>query len=305
MGHPCTSLIARLPHVIVHLITQSEWDLAQSTGTIMSSTLSTEGFIHCSAPHQALAVAERFYPNRDDLLALLVDDSRIGQSLRWDPPSHPDGSPALPGEEFFPHVHSALSIDVVAKALPLRWNGASYEDVEPLHRFRVVSLADRPEHWQLAAEWSHDAWRHEFPADTVQTYLDQYALAASPGERLVEVYAAIDPANQLLGLTTLVDDDELPGVVEPGPWLAAVWVHPDHRRRGTGGSLVRHATLRAHSLGVSELFLYTEDQQAWYEAKGWQRVRDATLNGHAVTVMTKRLLEPPTDRATSAPRSSR
>jgi len=123
----------------------------------------------------------------------------------------------------------------------------------------------------------------------VQTYLDQYALAANPGDRLVEVYAALDPSDRLLGLTTLVDDDELPGVTEPGPWIAAVWVDPSSRTVGVGGSLVRHATLRADSLGVRDLYLYTEDQQPWYERKGWHRVRDASLNDLAVTVMSKRL----------------
>jgi GNAT superfamily N-acetyltransferase len=141
----------------------------------------------------------------------------------------------------------------------------------------------------MAARWSFEAWKHEFPNDTVQTYLDQYALAADPGDRLVEVYCALDSNERLLGLTTLVDDDELPGVVEPGPWIAAVWVNPDARLSGVGGSLVRHATLRAHVRGVEDLYLYTEDQQEWYQRRGWKSVRDASLNGLAVTVMTKRL----------------
>lgn len=274
--------------MIVHLITQADLIAARISGSISPESLATEGFVHCSAPHQALATATRFYPVRDDLVALLVDDRAFSDALRWEPPAHPDGSPALPGEEYFPHLYSALPLHAVKETLPLKWNGSRYEDVAPLHRFRIVALADHPSLWQQAAEWSFDAWRHEFPRDTAQTYLDQYALAANPGDRLVEVYAALDPADRLLGLTTLVDDDELPGVIEPGPWIAAVWVHPSSRTIGVGGALVRHATLRAQSLGVGDLFLYTEDQQAWYERKGWQRVREASLNGLPVTVMTKR-----------------
>ena len=275
--------------MIVHLITQVELTAAKSAGTIAPESLTTEGFMHCSAPHQALVTATRFYPNRSDLVAVLIEDSKLGDMLRWEPPAHPDGSPALPGEEFFPHLYSALKFDAVRKFLPLSWVGTQYEEVAPLHPFRIVALADHPNLWQQAAEWSFAAWRHEFPQDTIETYLDQYALAANPGERLVEVYAALGPSDRLLGLTTLVDDDELPGVIEPGPWIAAVWVDPSSRTVGVGGSLVRHATLRATSLGVRDLYLYTEDQQFWYERKGWQRVRNASRNGLAVTVMTKQL----------------
>ena len=275
--------------MIVHLITQVELTAAKSAGTIAPESLTTEGFMHCSAPHQALVTATRFYPNRSDLVAVLIEDSKLGDMLRWEPPAHPDGSPPLPGEEFFPHLYSALKFDAVRKFLPLSWVGTQYEEVAPLHPFRIVALADHPNLWQQAAEWSFAAWRHEFPQDTIETYLDQYALAANPGERLVEVYAALGASDRLLGLTTLVDDDELPGVIEPGPWIAAVWVDPSSRTVGVGGSLVRHATLRATSLGVRDLYLYTEDQQFWYERKGWQRVRNASLNGLAVTVMTKQL----------------
>ena len=282
-------MIARLLGVIVHLITQDELTTAQATGFVAPTSLHTEGFVHCSAPHQALATANRFLPCRTDLFALLIDQERLGGDLRWEPPAHPDGSPTRPGEEFFPHLYSTLSLGAVTTTVPLRWNGAGYDHVAPLNGFRIVALADRRELWHEAAEWSFRAWRHEFPNDTVQTYLDQYALAANPGNRLVEVYAALGTDDRLLGLTTLVDDDELPGVTEPGPWIAAVWVDPPTRSIGVGGALVRHATLRARSRGVRELFLYTEDRAAWYEQKGWRQIREASLNGLAVTVMSRRL----------------
>lgn len=278
--------------MIVHLITRAEWVTAQAAGGIIAESLSIEGFVHCSAPHQSLHTATRFFPARDDLLALLVDESLLGADLRWEPPAHPDGSPTRAGEEFFPHLYASLPITAVMDAISLQWTGTTYAAVAPLHPFRITALAEHPEHWEQAAQWSFEAWNHEFPNDTVQTYLDQYTLAANPGDRLVEVYCALGSNDRLLGLTTLVDDDELPGVIEPGPWIAAVWVHPDVRLHGVGGSLVLHATLRAHARGVGDLCLYTEDQQAWYERHGWKRVRDTMLNALPVTVMTKRLSPP-------------
>ena len=151
--------------------------------------------------------------------------------------------------------------------------------------FKVVALAEHPHHWQTAAEWSFAAWHHEFPSDTVQTYLDQYRLAASKPERLIEIYAAIDTGDKLLGVATLVDDDELPDAPEPGPWLAAVFVTPDARKFGVGSALVDRVVTRARDLGHKKLFLYTEHAADWYLSKGWKIVRDTVFLGLHHTVM--------------------
>ena len=151
--------------------------------------------------------------------------------------------------------------------------------------FKVVALAEHPHHWQTAAEWSFAAWHHEFPSDTVQTYLDQYRLAASNPERLIEIYAAVDSDDKLLGVATLVDDDELPDAPEPGPWLAAVFVTPDARKFGIGSSLVDRVVTRARDLGHKKLFLYTEHAAAWYLDKGWTKIRDTVFLDLQHTVM--------------------
>ena len=151
--------------------------------------------------------------------------------------------------------------------------------------FKVVALAEHPHHWQTAAEWSFAAWHHEFPTDTVQTYLDQYSLAASKPEKLIEIFAAIDGDDNLLGVATLVDDDELPDAPEPGPWLAAVFVAPDARKFGVGSALVERVVSRTRELNYSTLYLYTEHAQIWYRDKGWTKIRDTVFLGLHHTVM--------------------
>ena len=151
--------------------------------------------------------------------------------------------------------------------------------------FKVVALTEHPHHWQQAAEWSFEAWEHEFPSDTVQTYLDQYALARSKPEQLLEVFAAVTDNDQLLGVATLVHDDELPDAPEPGPWLAAVFVTPDARKFGVGSALVANVVNRASELGYTKLFLYTEHAHSWYETKGWIKIRDTIFLGLHHTVM--------------------
>ena len=159
-----------------------------------------------------------------------------------------------------------------------------------MNSFKVALLAEYPHHWQLAAQWSFDAWSHEFPSDTVQTYLDQYALAASESEKLIEVFTAIDSQDNLLGVATLVDDDELPDAPEPGPWLAAVFVTPDSRKFGVGSALVEHVVNRARELGFPKIYLYTEHQELWYASKGWTKIRDIVFLGLHHTVMQLELI---------------
>jgi N-acetylglutamate synthase-like GNAT family acetyltransferase len=156
--------------------------------------------------------------------------------------------------------------------------------------FKVIALAEHPHHWQTAAEWSFEAWKHDFPSDTVQTYLDQYALAASESEELLEVFAATDSHGNLLGVATLVDDDELPDAPEPGPWLAAVFVTPSAREFGVGSALVEHVVNRARELGYPKIYLYTEHQELWYASKGWTKIRDIVFLGLHHTVMQLELV---------------
>ena len=159
-----------------------------------------------------------------------------------------------------------------------------------MNSFKVASLAEHSHHWQTAAEWSFEAWKHDFPSDTVQTYLDQYALASTKSEELLEVFAAIDSQDDLLGVATLVDDDELPDAPEPGPWLAAVFVTPDARKFGVGSALVEHVVNRARELGYPKIYLYTEHQELWYASKGWSKIRDIIFLGLHHTVMQLELV---------------
>lgn len=177
-----------------------------------------------------------------------------------------------------PSAAGWLGIGTVVGALSLAARG------EP-RAATIVSLASRPDLWDTAAHWSVEQWRKEFPDDTVDTYLGQYRAATEGGSGVLEVWAALARDGALAGIATLVDDDELPGATEPGPWLAAVFVAPESRGAGVGGALVAHVVDRARALGHADLFLYTSDQQEWYRRRGWIPLRDSSVNGVAVTVM--------------------
>lgn len=151
--------------------------------------------------------------------------------------------------------------------------------------FNLKSLGHCPQHWNTAAEWSLTAWAHEFPSDTLQTYLRQYDDVAHSISGMPDVVAAVSADDELLGIATLTFDDELPDALESGPWLAAVYVSPQARRIGVGQVITMWVAARAQMLGFPVLYLYTEDKREWYEDMGWRYCRPSAINSLPVAVM--------------------
>ncbi|WP_134495599.1 GNAT family N-acetyltransferase [Microvirga pakistanensis] len=54
------------------------------------------------------------------------------------------------------------------------------------------------------------------------------------------------------------------------PWIAALWVEPEDRRRGIGAALVDRAADFAFGTGATRLYLLSrERRRAYYESLGW------------------------------------
>lgn len=149
---------------------------------------------------------------------------------------------------------------------------------------RIIDIPTDPAVRRMVAAWCVAEWPHLFPDDTDRWYLDMYSEADSTGARPPHALVAFD-GDEIVGTASLVVDDELPGAMEPGPWLAAVYVVPSHRGHGIGRALVREVLERAEA----DVWLYTENEVTWYESMGWSRVRESAVNGHSVTVMVSRV----------------
>jgi len=272
--------------VILHLTNSANWIEAQQQGFITAPSLATEGFIHCSTEHQMRDVANKYYRGATDMVLVHIDPVTLASPLKWEPPAHIDGSPSLPNEPLFPHIYGVINLDAVIRVIDFPSNSdGSFDLPAQLTAFSIIPIKQVPHHHDHAAQLSLDAWKHDFPEDTLQTYLDMFTATGTYANRFVEVFAAINQAEELLGLATLVDDDELPGAIEPGPWLAAVFVVPEARKLGVGSALINHVVNRSRELGYSEMFLYTEDQQEWYQKRGWTYTRDTLLNDMKHVVM--------------------
>jgi len=274
----------------LHLTNSANWIEAQQQGFITAPSLAAEGFIHCSTEYQMRDVANKYYRGATDMVLVHIDPVTLASPLKWEPPAHIDGSPSLPTEPLFPHIYGVINLEAVIRVIDFPSNSdGSFDLPAQLTAFSIIPIKQVPHHHDHAAQLSLDAWKHDFPEDTLQTYLDMFTATGTYAGRFVEVFAALNQADELLGLATLVDDDELPGAIEPGPWLAAVFVVPEARKLGVGSALIDHVVSRSRELGYSEIFLYTDHQQKWYEKRGWTYTRDTLLNDMKHVVMRNAL----------------
>jgi uncharacterized protein (DUF952 family) len=91
--------------------------LAVARGTYAPGSLLDEGFIHCSTIAQVIDTANRLYRGHDDLILLLIDESRLEAELKYEEPAMMRAESA---GELFPHLYGELIVDAVVRVVELR-----------------------------------------------------------------------------------------------------------------------------------------------------------------------------------------
>jgi uncharacterized protein (DUF952 family) len=98
--------------LLYHLAVKDEWDDAVGRGaayerSTLGRSLDSEGFIHCSFASQVQQTADAFFRDRDDVVLLTIDPSRVDSDIRVE---------AVGGaDERFPHIYGPLSLDSVMR----------------------------------------------------------------------------------------------------------------------------------------------------------------------------------------------
>jgi len=69
-------------------------------------------------------------------------------------------------------------------------------------------------------------------------------------------------------------------------------VAPPFRRQGTGAALCKTVEHHAKTLfNIETLYLFTLDQQRWYESLGWELLESCNWCGQSGDIMVKRVDE--------------
>jgi GNAT superfamily N-acetyltransferase len=133
-------------------------------------------------------------------------------------------------------------------------------------RINIEYLADRPEFIPTLARWHYHEWANLRPGDSVEARILRLQGWCGPWRVPLTVIALSD--DELLGSASLIEHD-MDSRLELTPWLAGVFVAPQHRRKGIGAALVRRILDEAAVLHVSMLYLYTVESTAFYANLGW------------------------------------
>ena len=87
------------------ITTLDKWNASKEKGEYLDKSLETEGFIHCSYPHQLLAVANKHFKGMENLIILCINPGQLkSRTIDED----------LSGlNEVYPHIYGPINIDAV------------------------------------------------------------------------------------------------------------------------------------------------------------------------------------------------
>jgi len=89
--------------------------------------------------------------------------------------------------------------------------------------------------------------------------------------------------------TCLLVESEIEPNHDVSPWLAGLFVVPEHRRKGAGAALVRAIEDEARQREFSRVYLYSTDAVTFYERLGWEVLDRTNWKGFDTALMVRDL----------------
>jgi predicted N-acetyltransferase YhbS len=151
---------------------------------------------------------------------------------------------------------------------------------------RVAPLVERPDLVEQVSAWGFTEWGHLNPDQTLEQRAARIRGKMNV-DRVPVAFVALDEEDRIVGTASLIFDD-LEG--DPrNPWLASVFVPPEHRKKGIASALVRTVEDAARRFGYSRLYLFTSSAPALYTGLGWRMLEQRDYRGEHIQVMDKSL----------------
>ncbi|MCA0249496.1 MAG: GNAT family N-acetyltransferase [Proteobacteria bacterium] len=151
---------------------------------------------------------------------------------------------------------------------------------------RVVPLVERPDLVEQVSAWGFAEWGHLNPGQTLEQRTVRVRGKMNV-DRVPIAFVALDEEDRIAGTASLIFDD-LEG--DPrNPWLASVFVPPEHRKKGIASALVRTVEDAARRLGYARLYLFTSSAPTLYAGLGWRALELRDYRGEHIQVMDKSL----------------
>ncbi len=146
----------------------------------------------------------------------------------------------------------------------------------------IQDLKKVPQYIHQLAHWHHHEWIELNPGGTIEKRLVK--MQGYLSESFVPSTFVGEKDGELIGSAAIVQSD-MDTHENLSPWLASVYVSEKHRRNGYGALLVKHAMEETKQAGIKKLYLFTPDDEPFYQHLGWSTITQEDYMGEPVTLM--------------------
>ena len=150
----------------------------------------------------------------------------------------------------------------------------------------IKYLSDQPELVHLLSKWFHDEWGRNDPSLTVES-IERHVRERLNRDKIPLCLVAFAKSKPIATATLKIREMDIYPQFEH--WLGNVYVLPVYRNQGVGSQITEAIVETAKSLCVKTLYLYTRDQEHFYQRLGWELMEQIEYRGSMASVM-KRIL---------------
>ncbi len=148
---------------------------------------------------------------------------------------------------------------------------------------QLLNLLERPDFIPTIAQWHFAEWHALFPHKSVEDFAADLRESLQQ-DAIPQTWLLLDEQGEAAGTASLLLSDMTTNQ-DLSPWLANIYIHPLQRGKGLGKKVVLHVMNEARQRGLTTIYLFTEDQQAFYEKLGWELHHREFYENYWVAVM--------------------
>ena len=151
---------------------------------------------------------------------------------------------------------------------------------------RIVYLSEIPEVISEASELLYNEFKRFVSGRNIKDI--EKSLKERTNTNRLPLALTMMKNNEFIGIVSLKIFD-LAGYENYSPWLASLYVKPEHRNKGCGKKLIYRLIDEAVKLNYKELYLYTDLYEKIYQNCGWKKIKSETHKTIPITIMRREL----------------